>query len=372
MQNLIATVERTLGWLPDRVVGVALLVLAVALALAVHAALVRLARRALAPRAHYLPQLIDGTAGLTRLGILILVLALFVQAAPFTAAETRVINHTLLLAFIVLVGWAAERALLLVSTIHLRRFRLDVEDNLTARKHVTQVRVLRRVAAVLIVVVTVGAALMTFEGVRQYGVSLLASAGAAGIVLGLAAQPVLSNLIAGVQLAITQPIRIDDAVVVEGEFGTIEEITATYVVIRLWDLRRLVVPLSHFIDRPFQNWTRQSAAILGTAILHVDYTVPVGEVRRKLEEIVRASPLWDGEVLNLKVVEAREQTIELRALFGAAYSGDAFNLGCEVRERLIGFLQEHHPDALPRRRAELFAGDGAQPMPEPMEPRDRA
>jgi hypothetical protein len=144
----------------------------------------------------------------------------------------------------------------------------------------------------------------------------------------------------------------------------IEEITATYVVIRLWDLRRLVVPLSHFIDRPFQNWTRQNAAILGTAILHVDYTVPVGEVRRKLEEIVRASRLWDGEVLNLKVVEAREQTIELRALFGAANSGDAFNLGCEVRERLIGFLQEHHPDALPRRRAELFAGDGAQPSRE--------
>ena len=178
---------------------------------------------------------------------------------------------------------------------------------------------------------------------RQYGVSLFASAGVAGIVAGLAARPVLTNLIAGVQLAMTQPIRIDDAVVVENEWGTIEEITSTYVVVRLWDWRRMIVPLSYFIEKPFQNWTRENSSLIGSAFLYVDYRAPVGVIRDKLHEIVKASKNWDGSVVNLQVTDAKESTIELRCLMSARSAGQAFDLRCEVREKLVDFLQKHHP-----------------------------
>jgi small-conductance mechanosensitive channel len=218
--------------------------------------------------------------------------------------------------------------------------------------------VLLRTVDVLVVIVTVGAALMTFEPVRQYGVSLFASAGVAGLVAGLAARPVLSNLFAGVQLAMTQPIRIDDAVIVEGEWGTIEEITSTYVVVRIWDLRRLIVPLTYFIEKPFQNWTRESSNLLGAAMIYVDYRAPVEAIRQKLTEIVKASNNWDGRVINLQVTNANENTMELRCLMSASSAGMAFNLRCEVREKMIDFLQKEHPEALPRQRSEVaVAGD---------------
>ncbi len=246
----------------------------------------------------------------------------------------------------------------IAADLYLRQFRIDVDDNLLARKHVTQVRVLLRAGDVLVVIVTIGAALMTFEPVRQYGVSLFASAGVAGIVAGLAARPVLSNLFAGVQLAMTQPIRIDDAVIVENEWGTIEEITSTYVVVRLWDLRRMIVPLSYFIEKPFQNWTREGSALIGSALIYVDYRAPVGVIRDKLKEIVKNSKNWDGKVVNLQVTDAKEQTMELRCLMSARSAGQAFDLRCEVREKLIDFLQKHHPEALPHARQISFSGDG--------------
>jgi small-conductance mechanosensitive channel len=189
--------------------------------------------------------------------------------------------------------------------------------------------------------------------VRQYGVSLFASAGVAGLVAGLAARPVLSNLFAGVQLAMTQPIRIDDVVIVENEWGIVEEITSTYVVVRIWDLRRLIVPLTYFIEKPFQNWTRESSALLGSAFLYVDYRAPVEIIRNKLSEIVKSSKNWDGKVVNLQVTDAKENTVELRCLMSANSAGQAFNLRCEVREQLIDFLQKHHPEALPRQRSEV-------------------
>ena len=263
----------------------------------------------------------------------------------------------MLIGVIGLIGWAAITALNISADLYLRQFRLDVEDNLLARKHVTQVRVLLRTAEGLVVLVTFGAALMTFEPVRQYGVSLFASAGVAGIIAGLAARPVLTNLIAGVQLAMTQPIRIDDAVVVENEWGTIEEITSTYVVVRLWDWRRMIVPLSYFIEKPFQNWTRENSALIGSAFLYVDYRAPVGIIRDKLNEIVKASKNWDGKMVNLQVTDAKEATIELRCLMSARSAGQAFDLRCEVREKLVDFLQKHHPEALPRQRSEVAVSD---------------
>jgi small-conductance mechanosensitive channel len=207
---------------------------------------------------------------------------------------------------------------------------------------------------------------MTFESVRQYGVSLFASAGAAGLIVGLAARPILSNLIGGVQLAITQPIRIDDAVIVENEFGWIEEITSTYVVIRLWDWRRLVVPLSYFIEKPFQNWTREGSALIGTVFLYLDYWVPIDALRKKAEEIVNQSKLWDGRVVNLQVSDAKESTIEVRVLVSARSAPAAWDLRCEVREKLIAFLRQDHPDALPRTRTEVHF-ENAPPLA-PREP----
>jgi small-conductance mechanosensitive channel len=165
---------------------------------------------------------------------------------------------------------------------------------------------------------------------------------------------VLSNLIAGIQLAITQPIRLEDAVVVEGEWGWVEEITATYVVVRLWDLRRLVLPLTYFIQKPFQNWTRHSTSIIGSVFLNLDYTAPVAALRRKVEEIVTASPLWDKRVVNLQVSDATERTVQIRILASAANASAAWDLRCDIREQIIVFLQQQYPEALPRQRAEVI------------------
>jgi small-conductance mechanosensitive channel len=194
---------------------------------------------------------------------------------------------------------------------------------------------------------------MTFEPVRQYGVSLFASAGVAGLIVGLAARPLLSNLIGGFQIAVTQPIRLDDVVIVEGEWGRVKEITSTYVVLRLWDERDFIVPLTYFMEKPFQNWTRDSAGLIGTVFIYTDYTVPLERLRDKLDEIVKGSALWDRRVAKLQMTEAKESTIELRAIVSARNSGDAWDLRCEVREKLIEYLQREYPTALPRRRNEV-------------------
>ncbi|HEY1737042.1 MAG TPA: mechanosensitive ion channel family protein, partial [Methylovirgula sp.] len=294
--------------------------------------------------------------------LVVAAVALVLPIVPLSDQTALVIVQILVVCFTLLIGWAALVAIDLAGDFYIRRFRIDIEDNLLARKHVTQVRVLRRVADTVVLIITIAVALMTFPEVRQFGVSLIASAGVAGILLGLAARPVLANLIAGVQIAITQPIRIGDAVVVEGEWGWIEEISGTYVVIQIWDWRRLVVPISYFLEKPFQNWTRTSSQIIGTTMLWVDYTTPVEAVRNKLTEIVKASNLWDGRVVNLQVTDANEQAIQLRALASARTSQQVWDLRCEIREKLIAFLQANYPDALPRRRAELQSVHGALPI----------
>jgi hypothetical protein len=212
---------------------------------------------------------------------------------------------------------------------------------------------------------------MTFPSIRHVGESLFASAGLAALAAGLAAKSTLSSLVAGVQIALTQPIRLDDVVIVEGEWGWVEEITTTYVIVRIWDLRRLVLPLSYFIEKPFQNWTRQTADILGTVFLYTDYTVPVEEVRQEVHRILEASGMWDGKVWNLQVTDAKDHVIELRALMSAPNGGKAWDLRCHVREKLIEFMQRKYPQSLPRVRAELDRGasdgqnkNGARALPE--------
>ncbi|MGO4125624.1 mechanosensitive ion channel family protein [Inquilinus sp. YAF38] len=345
--------QAQLPWMPPWAISAGLLALAVVAARAAHKILFRTATRIVAGKDLFWRSLVSRTHGPTRLAAMIVAISAAATVAPLTDAETGVVRQVLLLGFIALLGWVALTALHIWMTVYLRRFTLDAEDNLLARKHVTQTRILRRVVATLIVMVTLSAALMTFEEVRQYGISLLASAGAAGLVIGLALQPMLKNMIAGIQLAVTQPIRIDDAVLVENEWGNIEEITATYVVVRLWDWRRLVLPLSYFIEHPFQNWTREGSALIGSVFLYVDHTAPVEEMRRKLDEIAKASPLWDGQVTVLQVTDFHEQVMEIRMLVSARNSGRAFDLRCEVREKMIAWLQQAHPRALPRWRGEV-------------------
>jgi small-conductance mechanosensitive channel len=317
----------------------------------------KIVRRTFAVRYPYVYSIFTKTRAISRLALVILAMIVAIPVAPLRPDTAQLLTRLMAVAVIGLVGWGAIIALHIAADLYLRRFRLDVDDNLLARKHNTQVRVLARTIDVLVAMITLGTALMTFPAVRQYGVSLFASAGVAGIVAGLAARPVLSNLIAGVQLAMTQPIRLYDAVIVENEYGTIEEITSTYVVVKLWDWRRMVVPLTHFIEKPFQNWTREASALIGSAFLYVDYRAPVGVIRDKLNEIVKASKNWDGGVINLQVTDAKESTIELRCLMSARSAGQAFDLRCEVREKLVDFLQRHHPEALPRQRSEVAVSD---------------
>jgi small-conductance mechanosensitive channel len=241
------------------------------------------------------------------------------------------------------------------------RFQIGAPDDFLARKAVTQVEVLKRILDALIIVVAVALALMTFEPVRQLGLSLFASAGVVGIVAGVALRSVLANFFAGLQIALTQPIRIHDVVTIEGEFGHVEELSSAYVIIRLWDLRRLVVPLSYFIEKPFQNWTRSSSRILGTVFLHMDYSVPIETIRKKAREIVEDSGLWDKQVFSVQVTDMKENALEIRVLVSAADSGRCWDLRCEVREKLIEFIRTEYPGALPQHRpAALLEGNGQQ------------
>ena len=340
----------SVAWLPDWVVGLCLLALATLVALAIHRAAIGLLHRLVGPQHVFVASLIRQSTGPTRLALVIAAVSLTLQAVSIDPGLAQALGHALLIALIVLIGWIAMLAIGIAAELYLGRFRLDAEDNVLARTHTTQVRILARAAYTLIVVLTVAFALMTFDSVRQYGVSLFASAGVAGLAVGLAARPLLSNLIAGVQIAMTQPIRLEDTVVVNNEFGRIDEIAATYVVIRLWDERRLIVPLSDFIEKPFQNWTRRDAALLGSVTLRVDYSAPVPRIREKLSDIVAQSKLWDGKVVNLQVTDCSEVTLELRALVSARSADALWDLRCEVREQLIDFLQRECPGALPRRR----------------------
>jgi len=265
----------------------------------------------------------------------------------------EVAEHGLALVLIALVAWLLIRTTSVLEEYVTTRFDVGVRDNLKARKIHTQFRVLRRIATVVVGILAFGTMLMTFDRVRQLGTTILASAGVVGIVVGMAAQRTIATFIAGIQIAITQPIRVDDVVIVENEWGRIEEITLTYVVVRIWDLRRLIVPITYFIESPFQNWTRTSADILGTVVVYADYTVPIDAVREELHNILNESDHWDGKVCVLQATNASDRTVEIRALMSATDASIAWTLRCEVREKLIEFIKRKYPQALPKLRAEL-------------------
>ncbi|HEY2135785.1 MAG TPA: mechanosensitive ion channel family protein [Xanthobacteraceae bacterium] len=361
IQAAVTDTVTALSFLPGWAVATIVLVLTVVLASGVHAVLVRMARRAFARRS-FLLSLVARAGGPVRLAFVVLAVVVVLPALPFDPAAKIWAVTALRAVFMILVGWVALVAVDIAATIYLLRFQGDVSDNLLARKHVTQVRILQRAAATLVVVITAGAVLMSFDAVRQIGVSLFASAGVAGIVAGLAARPLLSNLIAGIQIATTQPIRLDDLVVVENETGTIEEITSTYVVVKLWDLRRMILPLTYFIEKPFQNWTRESSELIGSVTIRADYGVPVDRLRNKLMEIVEASPLWDRRLAKLQMTDSGERSVELRALVSARSAADSSDLRCEVREKLIAFMWREYPRALPHEHGELATTESPPPI----------
>jgi small-conductance mechanosensitive channel len=335
------------SWVPTWVVGFVTMVVPAAAALLIYRWFNRRLIRFAGRYSPFLQRLLARGQGPAGVIIVVIVAGIGLAGADFSASVTRMLGHALLVGFVLALGWAAGIALDLGVEIYLRRYRTDVADNLLARKHVTQMRILQRVARTVLVILTAAIALTTFDSVRQYGVSLFASAGAAGLVLGLAARPVLSNLLAGIQIAMTQPIRVEDQVVVEGEWGTVETITSTYVVVKLWDLRRMILPLTYFIEKPFQNWTYEDTDLLGPVILVADRNVDVGLLRRRLDEIVHENRLWDGKKAVLQVTDAPAGMVELRVLVSARNAADLWNLRCEVRERLIGFLQLEKPEAPP-------------------------
>ena len=285
---------------------------------------------------------------------------IFISILLFITIKTYYLpeNIFLPLSKFIIINIIFSLALLLIRITRLTRSvvigRLNIEeaDNLKARKAATQLRIFEKFIVFIIILIAISASLMVFEQVRSLGVNILASAGVAGIIIGFAAQKSIATILAGIQIALAQPIRIDDVVIVEGEWGWIEEINLTYVVVKIWDLRRLIVPINYFIEKPFQNWTRTSADILGTVFLYVDYMAPVKEIRGELTRILKDTPLWDGKTNVLQVTNTNEKTIELRALMSAKDSPTAWDLRVLVREKLIEFMQNKYPEYLPKIRIE--------------------
>jgi small-conductance mechanosensitive channel len=253
---------------------------------------------------------------------------------------------------IITLSWFLIQLINVLEDMIFHHYKLERGD-LKARKINTQFQLLKRILIIAIIIFAVGTILMTFDRIRQLGATILASAGIIGIIVGVAAQRSVANLLAGIQIALTEPIRLGDTVVVEGEFGTIEEITLTYVVVRIWDKRRLVLPIMYFIEKPFQNWTRESSNILGTVYVYTDYTIPVQAVRTEFLRLVQASPLWDGATAGLQVTALSGETVELRAVMSAGMAGDLWDLRCEIREKLVEFIQQSYPESLPKFRAEI-------------------
>jgi small-conductance mechanosensitive channel len=345
---------------------------AVVIALMAHALLFRVGKRLATKTKGTLDDaLFRYSEAPARLLIPLLAMMAVTPALPLSSRAVSVLRHAIGLGMIASISWLMIAMIDVFRDFIAIRYAMDTSDNLSARRVQTQVQTLRHIVVIIILVVTVSVMLMTFPGIRHVGESLFASAGIAALVAGLAARTSFTNILAGVQIALTQPIRLDDVVIVEGEFGWIEEIRTTYVVIRVWDLRRLVVPLSYFIEKPFQNWTRQTADLLGTVFLYTDYTVPVEEIRQELHRVLQSTDLWDEKVWGLQVTNSSEHTMELRALMSASNAPKAWDLRCYAREKLVQFLQTRYPDSLPRTRAELSripcpespGGDQAKSMP---------
>jgi small-conductance mechanosensitive channel len=291
--------------------------------------------------------------GPSRIALPLLSMAAGVHLISLPAVVKSELEHGVELGLDAVAAWVLARLLEAVEDAILYHYNIDSSNNLKARRLQTQLRVFRRVVVAIVAIIAIAVALFSFPSVRLAGAGLLASAGIVSIIVGVASKPVTSNILAGLQIALSQPIRLDDVVVVEGHWGRIEEIGLTYVIVRDWDLRRLVLPISYFIENPFENWTKMTADILGYVHMEVDYRAPVQEIRTEFLRILADSPDWDGKVATCQVTNLGVSTMQIRLLMSSPDSSRSWNLQCEVREKIISFLQQHYPDALPRVRAEI-------------------
>ncbi len=345
--------ERLLSALREAALPAALVAGGIVLGLLVHFLSMLVVRRLTRnTRIEVMRSAVRNLRGPLRLLFPVMGVSLLITLSRIPPEILAVIHQVTGVVVILTVAWLLARGLQIVQDFLSTRYDTSADDNLRARKIHTQFRVLKRIAIILIMVVALAIILMSFQRVRQLGTTILASAGIAGLIVGFAAQRSLSTLLAGLQIALTQPIRIDDVVIVEGEWGRIEEITLTYVVVRIWDLRRLVVPSSYFLQHPFQNWTRVSAEMLGTVYIYVDYRMPVDALREELHRILQASEYWDGKVWNVQVTDSNERTVQMRAMMSAVDSPTLWNLRCQVREKLIDFVRQRYPESLPTLRVE--------------------
>ncbi len=297
-------------------------------------------------------------------------LLIVLPAVPLVPAGIEaLIRQGLVMALVAALGWFAVGCIYVFQAATLRRYDLGAEDNVRARRVHTQFQLFRRMLISFVVIIDIGALLWTFNDPRiwHYGSGLLASAGVASIILATAAKSTVANFLAGLQIAITEPIRIDDVVVVQGEWGRVEEINSAYVVIKVWDLRRLIVPLSYFIENSFQNWTREAADIMGTAYLYVDYSIPVEDLRQQLNTVVHASDLWDRKVCGLQVTNLTEHSMEIRCLVSSRNASENFDLRCLVREQMTAWIQQHYPAAFPTARVAGVSGFLPAPQEQPHE-----
>lgn len=285
--------------------------------------------------------------------IVLFAVRLVLTGAPDDTPGLVALSYLTSVALILALTWLAMQCIESVSATVITLNPADVLDNLKARQVLTQTRVLARSAHFVAGLLGLSFVLLTLPGAKQFGASLLASAGVAGLVAGIAARPVLGNFIAGLQIAFSQPIRIDDVLIVNGEWGRVEEITGTFVVVRIWDERRMIVPLQWFIENPFENWTHSSSTILGTVFLWLDFSVPVQALREEFERVCKSSPLWDQRVCALQVTDSTDRAMQVRLLLSAQDSGTAFDLRCNIREAMIAFIAAHYPQGLPRLRSSL-------------------
>ncbi len=342
--------------LPYALYSVVVLALAVVVVIVLDALLWRALKKVVAHTASVLDDsLVKHLRRPSRLMVPVLAVYLAIPSviAGLSARLATILDNLVAALLTLSLAWLLICAVNILEDLVLSRENVKARDNLQARKIYTQMQILKRILTAIIVLLSFAALLMHYEEFRRLGTSILASAGLAGLVIGFAAQHTLGNMLAGIQIAITQPIRLDDVVIVEGEWGNVEEITLTYVVVRIWDLRRLIVPISYFIEKPFENWTRVSADLLGTVFIYADYALPVDDLRRQLHRILSESRYWDGKVECIHVTNAKERTLEIRALMSAADSSSAWELRCEVREKLIAYIREAYPECPPRLRAEL-------------------
>lgn len=289
--------------------------------------------------------------------VIILLLILAIESITPTASKNKnmasALEHIMSILIICSISWASIQAVIIARLIFEKKHNINAIDNLKARKVHTQLRVLERIIIGVVVVITICTILMTFENIKRFGVSLLASAGVAGLIIGFAAQRSIATVLAGLQIAFTQPIRIDDVVIIENEWGWIEEITLTYTVVRLWDRRRMIVPTTYWIEKPFQNWTRSTSDLIGTVFIYTDYEVPVDDLRIKLTQLLENNPLWDKEVNVLQVTNLTGNHVEIRILLSCKDSSSLFDLRAYVREEMMKYIQVNYPESLPRTRVEL-------------------